>query len=326
MLFLYGAYGCKNYGDDLICKGALTLYPDANIFALYTNPDIELNEKNKVYFSEEKSENVINVLKENINNNPSLKFAGGGLFWSREHIKIMFDITTFCFENNIPVSMERVGLHGAQYYPEKSLGLLDMMESISVRDISSRDLILGMGLNIHTPVFIEPCFTHLLPKLDLIKDREKTCFLNLNLWLKYDYDKTSQLIKKLLLKFDNIQFVYFIQTKHIKELHSELVIANKLISDIEGLTLLNADSAEEYYSNFQNATMVISSGYHTALLPIINNIPVFQIAQGVDNQTKYLAVAKESSIDYYVQSVYQEFAVEKIFDRLCDFIVNNNVV
>jgi hypothetical protein len=326
MDYLYGAYGSGNFGDDLICQGALLRYPNVSIiFAFFVKPVINGFNSSNIFLTENNFENVISKLEiDNNVKNRRFILAGGGLFWSAEHINEMLKISEYCKNNEIKFIIDRVGLQGMEGNIDDSISLLTNATKVIVRDESSKNIAYKFGLNKNIPIFIGPCFVEFLPPLKH-NSNSITCFLSLYVFLNNDRDNTIELCKKIVSEFPSFTFKYLIQTDHFMQHCSEVPVVKNLIEHVPEIDILNYKTPMEYYSAYNDCSFIISSGYHASLIPILNSIPLFHIAYETQDDSKYMALRREHNLDGFLQPFFQPMDKDAIINNLKDFLDKKHI-
>lgn len=141
MLFLYGAYGTGNLGDDVILKAALQTYQnhDCRIIC-YGKPRI--NERIEIIDHYD----FVNDPAKYLVAGDELVFAGGGLFWADQHIEEMCRSAEVAKGIGCIVRIERVGAQGIEIAPETARKLFNTCDAITVRDPDSVALVNELGV------------------------------------------------------------------------------------------------------------------------------------------------------------------------------------
>ena len=326
MDYLYGAYGAGNFGDDLICQGALQKYPNVSvIFAFFVKPSLDGFDSSKIILTQNNCNNVIEHLKlgSDIKNRRFI-IAGGGLCWSSRHITEMLTIAQFCKQNEISLIIDRIGLQGMNNNIPDALQLLTHASSITVRDQSSKDTAYKFGFSQDVKIDVQPCFVRYLPELKY-NINSINCFLSLYLFLKKHPEDTIELCRKIVSTFPQLTFKYLIQTAHYNENCSEIPVVKNLAQEVPEISILNYKTPMEYYYAYNHCKCVISTGYHASLIPSLNGIPVFHLAYQTHVESKYLAVKKENNLDGHIQGLKSPLDKATIINGLKKFFTKNHI-
>lgn len=151
-VFLYGAYGTGNLGDDLLLKSALQQHSgeDCRVIA-YGRPFMRDAPDYIEHFEFVKSPTDYLAAGD------TLIFAGGGLFWAASHAEDMANVAEAAIRSGCDVRIERIGAQGVHCNIEAAIHLCQIASSISVRDTDSVALLKQLGVTdraIYEPDFV----------------------------------------------------------------------------------------------------------------------------------------------------------------------------
>lgn len=124
------AFGTGNLGDDLMLKAILKEEPEANVIA-YGPPCLPTDVR---YIPTDKFMAHSNQF---FSTATSLDFGGGNLFWSSENLSDMLVLALQAKVAGLPVTLRRVGLQGFERNELYSRTLLNLVDSVTVRDTES---------------------------------------------------------------------------------------------------------------------------------------------------------------------------------------------
>lgn len=130
-VFVVGAYGTRNVGDEAIFDGARRRYPNA--IQLYINAPRNLP-----------AVEVYSMLRGGNKFRPedTLVIGGGGLLYDAEAIRIFINLALRAREAGSAVRIERIGCEAAQPdYHDVIIELFRLAESISVRSSTSQQIV-----------------------------------------------------------------------------------------------------------------------------------------------------------------------------------------
>lgn len=130
-VFVVGAYGTRNVGDEAIFDGVRRLYPNA--VQLYINAPRNLP-----------AVEVYSMLRggNKFRSEDTLIIGGGGLLYDAESIRIFINLALRAREAGAVVRIERIGCEAAQPdYHDVIIELLRLADSISVRSSTSQQIV-----------------------------------------------------------------------------------------------------------------------------------------------------------------------------------------
>ena len=130
-VFVVGAYGTRNVGDEAIFDGARRRYPNA--IQLYINAPRSLP-----------AVEVYSMLRGGNKFRPedTLVIGGGGLLYDAEAIRIFINLALRAREAGSAVRIERIGCEAAQPdYHDVIIELFRLADSISVRSSTSQQIV-----------------------------------------------------------------------------------------------------------------------------------------------------------------------------------------
>lgn len=133
-----GAFGTGNLGDDLMLQAILKEEPDAHVVA-YGPPCLPFDVR---YIPAQ--EFIANSARY-ISMATSLDFGGGNLFWSLENLSDMLVLSQQAKLAGLPVRLNRVGLQGYERNRIYAKMLLQLVDSVSVRDRESIHIARQLG-------------------------------------------------------------------------------------------------------------------------------------------------------------------------------------
>jgi len=139
--YIYGAYGTGNLGDDLLLKAALI----ENI-----NKDVKIISYGKPYIKNigeyiDHDDFISNPFKF-LSSDDELIFGGGGLFWASTHCDDMLKVAKAAKQVGGSVHVSRIGAQGFHCNTEAVRSLMDISDTVTVRDQQSVELLLNHGV------------------------------------------------------------------------------------------------------------------------------------------------------------------------------------
>lgn len=135
-IFLYGAYGTGNLGDDLLLKGALLEHANEVVSVIsYGKPFIDgLNDYIDHF-------DFIANPRKFLKKGDALFFAGGGLFWAPTHCADMLFVAQEAKKIGCRVEIKRIGAQGFHCNPEAVKELMKISDKVTVRDLNSVEIL-----------------------------------------------------------------------------------------------------------------------------------------------------------------------------------------
>nr|WP_320196956.1 polysaccharide pyruvyl transferase family protein [Agrobacterium rosae]MDX8316899.1 polysaccharide pyruvyl transferase family protein [Agrobacterium rosae]MDX8316928.1 polysaccharide pyruvyl transferase family protein [Agrobacterium rosae] len=230
-------------------------------------------------------------------------FAGGGLFWSDEHIRIMLSIAERARSNGCEVRVERVGAQGIHLDLEASRRLLSLCSFISVRDANSVDLL--RRLNVTHRAFYVQDFV-----LDLDYNAEQSRLSRPTIGINHSAtpffhnpshrEKALQIYTDLAQELSDLDFVYVPHTVHFSQADQNDESVGEAFhrnSDGRIQTLPFPAHAEDLIDYYSGLTVAIGWRYHLNVLCKFVGIPSAIVCQ--DDEHKYRAFGIEHRLPIF---------------------------
>lgn len=332
MIFLYGAYGIGNLGDDLILLGALQHYDlDSVKIVCYGRPaiDIDIDWIDECDFKTNKEA----FLKEG----DRLVFAGGGLFWADVHIYELLALAQYANQVGAKVYMQKMGFQGWNLAPDAVKELCNIAEVITVRDFYSvqvaKEWLTDPSKITHSPDFVFSLSKYIEDKrkanIYKKKQKPKIGINHSNVYFYYDEQyraRTLDLYAQIVSDYsDKIDFVYIPQVRHYNVIaQNDMLYAEFFWQKTRGKikTLSFPNNVDELLEIYCNLDAIIAWRYHALVLGNILSIPTLLFAS--NSLDKYQVFAKEymmPHIDFALSDECILWAFRHWLDR---FIQNYN--
>ena len=300
-IFLYGAYGTGNLGDDLLLKGALldNRGKDVAIVA-YGKPFIGGVDKYIEHFDFIK--NTSKYLKDG----DVLNFAGGGLFWAKTHCDDMLSVAKFAISVGCVVKISRIGAQGFQCNIPAVKELFSLSNDSSVRDYNSVEIL--NQYEITDNVYYQPDYA-----LTLNEYAKSICnYNNLNVKKKigvnhsatlfyHDFEhrkKALHIYSHIAEKYDGqVDFYYIPHTRHFNCIDQNDVLYGEHFwqaSKGKITPILFPSSIDKLIEIYSNMDGIIGWRYHLLVLGVLLGVkPAFL---GDIGGHKYGAFSRENNI------------------------------
>lgn len=320
MIYLYGAYGTGNLGDDAILKGALGLHGKENCSIIaYGRP--LLNEEIDFIDHFEFIENPEKYLKRG----DKLIFAGGGLFWAASHAEVMRKCAEAARGIGCTVEVERLGAQGVHVAVEDARRLFELSDRISVRDRFSVDLL--KQLQITDRASYEPDFALMLqerPARNINKDRITVGISHSAVPFYHDERhrrKALHIYSELSKRYEDVcDFVYIPHTRHFNVIAQNDVIYGEYFwqaskGRIKALPF--PESVEKLLEYYAGLDVVFAWRYHALVLATITGASAAFLGQPGGH--KYGAFAKEHGlpqINFDLQPIEVIASAGRLVDRV----------
>ncbi|GLQ54967.1 polysaccharide pyruvyl transferase family protein [Devosia nitrariae] len=297
MLFLYGAYGTGNLGDDAILKAALEIHGRNNCKVVsYGSPFLRQEVDYIDHFA------FIDNPKEFLSPGDTLIFAGGGLFWTASHAAVMRRCAESAREIGCDVQVERLGAQGVHAAIDDAKILFSLCSRISVRDHFSVDLL--KQLNVTDRAIYEPDFVLELrdkPAKKFNKERIVVGISHSAVPFYYDeaHRRKTLHIYNLIVErcFGYCDFVYIPHTRHFNVIAQNDVIYGEYFwqasrGRIQSLPF--PSTVEELLEYYAGVDVVFAWRYHALVLAKVMGAAAAFLGQPGGH--KYSAFAKEHQL------------------------------
>ncbi len=306
MIYLYGAYGIGNLGDDLILLGALQDYAlDSVRIVCYGKPSINVDVD---WISESDFKNRKEFfLKEN----DLLVFAGGGLFWADVHIYEMLDLARCAKKVGAKVYLQKVGFQGLHLAPDAVKELCNIADAITVRDFDSiclaRNWFIDSNIT-HSPDFVFSLKEYVDKKRKTIQEKKLEVrpkiginHSNVNFYhVKEHRDRALDLYAQVINNYhEKIDFVYIPQVRHKNVIaQNDILYGEYFWQKTKGAigTLSFPKNVDDLLNIYCELDAIIAWRYHSLVLGNVLDIPTLLFADM--NRDKYQSFAKENAIPH----------------------------
>lgn len=299
--YIYGAYGAGNVGDDMLLKAALEYHEQFDTpikVVAYGKPLLTNHVEWIDHFD------FIKNKQKYLNSTTSLHFCGGGLFYASSHCDVMLALARYQKNIGGPVHLEKIGAQGFHCNVKAVKELFQIVNSNSVRDQMSVDILKRHDVCDHAVVDIDYVLTLDKNKITYEKPQEIVIGINhANTQFFYDREhrlKTMEIYTKLAKQFHGkIKFVYFPHVLHYKvKSQNDMYNGRCLQKYSEGLIEYldfprDVESALTTFSKFSGA---IGWRYHLFVLAKLFNIPGIFVGQPDEN--KYNAIVNDNNFNF----------------------------
>jgi Polysaccharide pyruvyl transferase len=299
-IYLYGAYGTGNLGDDLLLKGALLEHANEDIRVVsYGKPFINGVDDYINYYS------FLDKPSEYLKRGDRFIFSGGGLFWSNLHCDEMLKISKEARKLDAHVSIKKIGAQGLDSNPEAIKRIMSLCDIVTVRDQNSIDILKEYGITERATYSHD----YVLTLGDYISQNHPKCLSNkISVGINHSptlfyYDdehrkKTLRIYAHIAKKYkDQVDFVYIPHTRHFSCIEQNDILygehfwlaSSGLIKPLPFPTSI--DGLLSYYARLDG---VIGWRYHLLVLGTLFKAQVVYL--GSIEGHKYSAFAKENNI------------------------------
>lgn len=297
-VYLYGAYGTGNLGDDVLLKAALERYPRSRVVS-YGQPFL----RTKIDYIDHFDflADPLGYLR----SGDELIFAGGGLFWAFSHAEDMRTLAKASVAAGAVPRVERIGAQGVHCNIEAATEMMSLSKSISVRDIESVRLLEDLGVT--DRAFYEPDFALMLRDIPARNQRRKGSIrIGLNHSATPFFSdqehraKALSIYEKLATSFrGEVEFVYVPHTRHYRVLaQNDVVYGEYFWNASNGLitALPFPETVEDLLEVYAGLDAVIGWRYHLIALATRFGLAAAVLAQKGGH--KYGAFAKQHSLPH----------------------------
>lgn len=296
-IYLYGAYGAGNLGDDLILKSALQQYKEEECRVIaYGTPRLKEVADNYIGFNE-----FISSPASYFSAGDVLIFAGGGLFWAGIHVEQMARAALAAADAGCDVRIERIGAHGFHVSIEAVRQLCAIASFVSVRDRNSVDLF--RRYQVTDKAVYEPDFVLALEGVPERRMAAKPAIALNHSASPFFHEeehrsKTLRIYGELSARFAGaVDFYYVPHVRHFSVIDQNDVIYGEYFWNaskgrIQPIPFpASVEALLEHYAGMNGA---IGWRYHLQVLATLFGIPSAYLGQL--DEHKYLAFAKEHDL------------------------------
>jgi len=297
MIFLYGAYGTGNLGDDLILRSVLDLYKDRpTTVVAYGAPKLE--ERIQFILHHE----FVRSTREYVSPGDELVFAGGGLFWADVHIGEMCTCAEEVLKAGGTVRMERAGAQGVEIDPQLSKRLLSLCSRVTVRDRESVEIVNRLDPKIKCEY--ERDFVFELKSEFSPLRRESKLVIGLSHSAQSFFhdakhrEKTIELYSRVAKASQSFaEFVYVPHVRHYNVISENDVIFGEYFWQGSGGLIRSLPMPEniiELVNIYRGLDGLVAWRYHALVLAVRAGIPTAYV--GDIGENKYTALANEYNL------------------------------
>jgi polysaccharide pyruvyl transferase WcaK-like protein len=313
--FVYGAYGTGNLGDDLLLKSALQQHSDEECRVVAFAKPLLRDDIPYITNAEFIQEPGKFLGREDV-----IVFAGGGLFWSDEHIRIMRSIAEVASSVGCGVGVERIGVQGVNFDVEAARRFFSLASWITVRDANSVNLLRRLDIT-HRAAY-EQDFALVM---DYSPTRNRTIRPRVGInhsAVPFVHDekhrlKALEIYGELSRQLENVDFVHVPHTVHFTQSDQNDLFVGEQLQEYSGgriVPLPFPKFAEDLVDIYSGLTAAIGWRYHLNVLSTFVGIPSAVVCQ--DDEHKYRAFATENKIPLF------DFdnEIEQLLPKLIDFV------
>jgi polysaccharide pyruvyl transferase WcaK-like protein len=313
--FVYGAYGTGNLGDDLLLKSALQHHSDEECRVVAFAKPLLRDDIPYIPNGEFIQEPGKFLARGDV-----IVFAGGGLFWSDEHIRTMLSIAEVASSVGSGVEVERIGVQGVNLDAEAARRFFSLASWITVRDANSVNLLRRLDIT-HRAAFEQD----FVLAMDYLPTRNRPIRPRVGInhsAIPFVHDekhrlKALKIYGELSRELVNVDFVHVPHTLHFTQSdQNDLFVGEQFQEYSNGriLPLPFPKFAEDLVDIYSGLTAAVGWRYHLNVLSTFVGIPSAVVCQ--DDEHKYRAYATENKIPLF------DFdnEIEQLLPKLIDFI------
>lgn len=273
-VFLYGAYGTGNLGDDLLLKSALGVHGTEAVAIAYGPPMLE----NPPTWIDH--DTFIGAPQDYLRAGDRLIFAGGGLFWAASHAEDMKNVAMAAQKAGCDVAVERIGAQGVHSNLPAATEMMALCSSITVRDHHSVEIL--KSLNVTDRAEYQPDFALILDAIPARNPGSRPRIGVNHSATPFFYDeahrrKTLHCYSEVVATFtDDVDFVYIPHTRHFRVLAQNDIIYGEYFWHATGRRMENtpfAHTVEELLATYATLSGVVGWRYHLLATALRFEIP-----------------------------------------------------
>lgn len=313
---LYGAYGAGNLGDDLILEAALQKYQNVHNIACFGTPRVTTS----VPITDAED---IDLLSSKIEQNTDLIFAGGGQFWSADHIIQMFRLAVRAKMSGAQVILSALGAQGAELAPGLVKDLCTMADAVSVRDHQSKELLTTVGVN-PSLIQVVPDLVLSLPVAPKRNDHEIPVIGiaqgDGNFYFNEKWRRHVLVTYRLLVDAlgKDVIFRYIPHVRHFRAVQESCIIAGEEIRVFSNDIIAPfpfPERAVDLLKLYSECDLIIAnSRYHAAVIAMMLKIPSITLYS--ENRSKYKAFADDNKTDAICLADHSHVVAAEIIEKI----------
>ncbi|KAA8607351.1 polysaccharide pyruvyl transferase family protein [Salipiger aestuarii] len=293
-VFLYGAYGTGNLGDDILLKSALESHPGDTRVIAYGRPFLKHPQDwidHDAFIADPKAW---------LSQGDRLIFAGGGLFWAASHADVMRNCARAAREVGADVSIERIGSQGYHMNEEAVKELMSLSSSITVRDEHSAQILREAGMTDRARY--EPDFALVMQDVPALAPSER-CSIGFNhSATPFFHDpehrkKALHIYGQLALQNPDVDFFHIPHTRHFRVMSQNDVVFGEYFWNASGGRIENVrfpDTVEELLGVYARMWGTMGWRYHLLATSLRMGIPTAFLGQMGGH--KYGAISREHNL------------------------------
>lgn len=314
---LYGAFGAGNLGDDLLLLSALRRYQRSVCVIGVGKPSFAL----KLPFL--RYDDYTGIVSR-LDRSTELVFAGGGQFWSIEHIINMYRLAARAKARGARVIIDSIGAQGAEHAPELVLDLCELSDFVSVRDLQSKTILGSIGVSMERINVSSDLVSRLEMPLRKSSPTDRFVVGITQGDVDFYFSETwrmhvMKIYNDVVAHFgDTVQFRFIPHVRHKTSIKDSCVLAGELIRCLSGnsiVPLVFPKNVERLLSYYRGLDLVIANQrYHSLVIASSMGVPSLNLYRSA--ASKYFAFGIENDI----QSITLDDHSYNISPKLIDFI------